>query len=155
MPSGSSVCAVTVTLNKTATVPVKLDVGANLETVEVSAAAASIDTTTASGLKYQILKHGSGTVSPKATDTVKVNYRGTLIDGTEFDSSYKRNQPAEFPLNGVIKGWTEGVRLMVVGDKTRFWIPGELAYGNAPSRPGVPSGTLVFDIELLDILPSE
>jgi peptidylprolyl isomerase len=66
-----------------------------------------------------------------------------------------RGEPAEFPLNGVIKGWTEGVRLMVVGDKMRLWIPGELAYGNSPSRSGAPSGTLVFDIELLEILPSE
>jgi peptidylprolyl isomerase len=86
---------------------------------------------------------------------VRVHYSGWTTAGKLFDSSVARGEPTDFPLNGVIKGWTEGVRLMVVGDKTRFWIPGELAYGNSPSRPGVPSGMLVFDIELLEILPEE
>jgi peptidylprolyl isomerase len=112
-------------------------------------------TKTASGLAYVTLTKGDGKQHPYAKDRVRVHYSGWTTDGKLFDSSVARGEPAEFPLNGVIKGWTEGVRLMVVGDKTRFWIPGELAYGNAPSRPGVPSGTLVFDIELIEILPSE
>lgn len=112
-------------------------------------------TKTASGLAYVTLTKGSGKVHPYARDRVRVHYSGWTTDGKLFDSSVARGEPTEFPLNGVIKGWTEGVRLMVVGDKTRFWIPGELAYGNSPSRPGVPSGTLVFDIELLEILPAE
>jgi len=110
-------------------------------------------TRTASGLAYLNLTKGNGKVHPYARNRVRVHYSGWTTDGKLFDSSVVRGQPAEFPLNAVIKGWTEGVRLMVVGDKTRFWIPGDLAYGNEPSRPGVPSGTLVFDIELLEILP--
>lgn len=89
--------------------------------------------TTASGLKYQILKHGSGTVSPKASDTVRVHYHGTLLDGTVFDSSVERGEPASFPLNRVIPGWTEGVQLMKVGDKFKFTVPPELAY--RPQKP--------------------
>jgi len=112
-------------------------------------------TKTASGLAYVTMSKGNGKVHPHTTDRVRVHYSGWTTNGKLFDSSVARGEPAEFPLNGVIKGWTEGVRLMVVGDKTRFWIPGELAYGNSPSRPGVPSGTLVFDIELLEILPPE
>ncbi|HEX7505828.1 MAG TPA: FKBP-type peptidyl-prolyl cis-trans isomerase [Polyangia bacterium] len=110
---------------------------------------------TASGLAYVTLTKGSGKVHPYARDRVRVHYSGWTTDGKLFDSSVVRGEPTEFPLNGVIKGWTEGVQLMVVGDKTRFWIPGELAYGNSPSRQGVPSGMLVFDIELLQILPAE
>src|SRR4030095_13092530 len=83
--------------------------------------------TTASGMQYKVLKEGSGPV-PKATDTVKVNYRGTTIDGTEFDSSYKRGQPASFPVNRVIKGWTEALQLMKVGSKYQFFVPSDLAY---------------------------
>jgi peptidylprolyl isomerase len=112
-------------------------------------------TRTASGLAYVTLTKGTGKVHPFITDRVRVHYSGWTPDGKLFDSSVARGQPTEFPLNGVIRGWTEGVRLMVVGDKLRFWIPGELAYGNSPARPGVPSGMLVFDIELLDIMPSE
>jgi FKBP-type peptidyl-prolyl cis-trans isomerase len=109
-------------------------------------------TTTPSGLKYQILKHGTGTVSPKATDTVKVHYHGTLLDGTVFDSSVERGQPISFPLNGVIPGWTEGVQLMKVGDKFKFVIPPNLAYGpNSPSPKIPPNSTLVFEVELLGI----
>src|SRR3974377_1766189 len=109
-------------------------------------------TTTASGLKYQVLKHGTGTVSPKATDTVNVHYHGTLLDGTVFDSSVERGQPISFPLNGVIPGWTEGVQLMKVGDKFKFEIPPNLAYGpNSPPPKIPPNSTLVFEVELLGI----
>jgi FKBP-type peptidyl-prolyl cis-trans isomerase FkpA len=105
---------------------------------------------TVSGLVYRENTAGTG-ASPKASDTVKVHYRGTLIDGTEFDSSYKRNQPATFPLNGVIKCWTEGVQLMKVGGKSTLVCPSDLAYGDG-GRPSIPGGaTLVFEIELLGI----
>jgi len=108
--------------------------------------------TTPSGLKYQVLKHGNGTVSPKATDTVKVHYHGTLLDGTVFDSSVERGQPISFPLNAVIPGWTEGLQLMKVGDKFKFTIPPNLAYGpNSPSPKIPPNSTLVFEVELLGI----
>lgn len=105
---------------------------------------------TESGMVYRELRPGSGP-SPKATDSVKVNYRGTLVDGTEFDSSYKRGEPAQFPLNGVIKCWTEGVQKMKVGGKSQLVCPADLAYGEG-GRPGIPGGaTLVFEIELLQI----
>ncbi len=106
---------------------------------------------TASGLAYKILKHGKGKEHPKAENTVEVHYSGWTTKGEMFDSSVTRGEPTTFPLDGVIKGWTEGVQLMVVGDKARFWIPGNLAYGDKPTRPGAPAGTLVFDIELLAI----
>ncbi len=107
---------------------------------------------TASGLKYQVLKQGTGTVSPKATDTVKVHYHGTLLNGTVFDSSVERGQPISFPLNGVIPGWTEGLQLMKVGDKFKFEIPANLAYGDQSPSPKIPAGsTLVFEVELLGI----
>ncbi|MFZ5892592.1 MAG: FKBP-type peptidyl-prolyl cis-trans isomerase [Myxococcota bacterium] len=106
---------------------------------------------TESGLNYRVLKAGTGKVHPKATDTVSVHYTGWTTDGTMFDSSVQRGAPASFALNQVIKGWTEGVQLMVEGEKTRFWIPGNLAYGDKPTRPGAPAGMLVFDIELLQI----
>jgi len=103
-----------------------------------------------SGLIYRELTPGTGE-SPKATDKVKVNYRGTFVNGTEFDSSYARNQPAEFPLNGVIKCWTEGVQKMKVGGKSRLVCPAAIAYGDG-GRPGIPGGaTLVFEIELLSV----
>ena len=108
--------------------------------------------TTPSGLKYQVLKQGTGTVSPKATDTVNVHYHGTLLDGTVFDSSVERGQPISFPLNGVIPGWTEGLQLMKVGDKFKFEIPANLAYGpTSPSAKIPPNSTLVFEVELLGI----
>jgi FKBP-type peptidyl-prolyl cis-trans isomerase FklB len=104
-----------------------------------------------SGLQYQVLKKGEGT-PPKATDTVTVQYRGTLIDGTEFDSSYSRGQPATFPLNRVIKGWTEGVQLMKPGAKYKFFIPPALAYGPRGAGPEIgPESTLIFEVELISI----
>jgi FKBP-type peptidyl-prolyl cis-trans isomerase FklB len=111
--------------------------------------------TTASGLQYKSIKEGTGP-QPKATDTVTVNYRGTLIDGTEFDSSYKRGQPTTFPLNGVIKGWTEGLQLMKQGSKYQFVIPSNLAYGDRAVGGEIgPNSTLIFEVELLDIKPAE
>lgn len=107
--------------------------------------------TTPTGLQYQILKEGTG-ASPAATDSVTVQYRGTTIDGTEFDSSYKRGSPATFPLNRVIPGWTEGVQLMKEGAKYRFFIPSQLAYGpRGAGRLIGPNSTLIFDIELLKV----
>lgn len=105
---------------------------------------------TSSGLIYRDLKPGVGP-SPAASDTVKVNYRGTFINGKEFDSSYSRNEPAEFPLSGVIRCWTEGVQKMKVGGKARLVCPSDIAYGDQ-GRPGIPGGsTLVFEIELLSV----
>jgi peptidylprolyl isomerase len=106
--------------------------------------------TTSSGLASKVIKPGTGTEHPKSTSTVTVNYTGWTPDGKMFDSSVVRGQPASFPLNMVIKGWTEGVQLMVVGETRRFWIPSDLAYGDNP-RPGAPRGPLVFDVELLSI----
>jgi hypothetical protein len=106
---------------------------------------------TASGLAYKTLSKGTGTKKPAATDSVLVHYTGWKIDGTMFDSSVVRGQPIAFPLNRVIPGWTEGVQLMNEGDKTRFWIPAKLAYGDVPTRPGAPAGMLVFDVELIKI----
>jgi peptidylprolyl isomerase len=107
---------------------------------------------TASGLASRVLRPGTGTEHPTGTSRVRVHYTGWTTDGRMFDSSVTRGEPAEFPLNGVIAGWTEGVQLMVVGESRRFWIPGSLAYGDTPRRPGMPSGMLVFDVELLAIL---
>ncbi|HLX42482.1 MAG TPA: FKBP-type peptidyl-prolyl cis-trans isomerase [Bryobacteraceae bacterium] len=106
---------------------------------------------TTSGLIYREMKAGDGP-SPKATDTVKVHYRGTLVDGTVFDSSYERNEPVEFPLNQVIRCWTEGVQKMKVGGKSRLVCPASIGYGERGSPPVIPGGaTLVFEIELLGI----
>jgi len=106
--------------------------------------------TTPSGLQYKVITTGTGD-KPKATDTVVTQYRGTTIDGTEFDSSYKRNEPAEFPVNEVIPGWTEALQMMPVGSKWQLAIPASLAYGeNAPPQIG-PNSVLLFDIELLGI----
>jgi len=107
--------------------------------------------TTPSGLKYQVLTQGTGTTSPKATDTVNVHYHGTLLNGTVFDSSVERGQPISFPLNGVIAGWTEGLQLMKVGDKFKFEIPPNLAYGDRSPSKIPPNSTLVFEVELLGI----
>ena len=109
--------------------------------------------TTASGLQYKVEKEGTG-AQPKATDMVTVNYRGTLIDGTEFDSSYKRGQPATFPVNGVIKGWTEALQLMKKGAKYQLFIPSNLAYGERAMGPDIGSNsTLIFEVELMDVKP--
>ncbi|MBA4176208.1 MAG: peptidylprolyl isomerase [Leptothrix sp. (in: Bacteria)] len=108
--------------------------------------------TTPSGLVYRSLKNGSG-ASPQATDTVRVHYRGTFPDGREFDSSYKRGQPATFPLNGVIKCWTEGVQRIKVGGKAKLTCPSAIAYGDrgTPGGPIPPGATLQFEVELLAI----
>ncbi len=108
--------------------------------------------TTASGLQYEVLTKGTGTKNPAASDTVTVHYAGTTLDGKEFDSSYKRGEPTSFPLNRVIKGWTEGVQLMTEGAKYRFYIPSELAYGERGAGRAIqPNATLIFDVELLKI----
>ncbi len=104
-----------------------------------------------SGLQYKIIKDGSG-AKPKPTDTVSVNYRGALIDGTEFDSSYKRGEPASFKVTGVIPGWTEALQLMKAGSKWQLFIPSNLAYGErGTGRDIAPNATLIFDVELLSI----
>ncbi|WP_019025676.1 FKBP-type peptidyl-prolyl cis-trans isomerase [Colwellia piezophila] len=106
---------------------------------------------TASGLQYKVLTPGTGTEHPSASSKVKVHYHGTLLDGSVFDSSVDRGEPLSFGLNQVIKGWTEGVQLMVVGEKTRFYITSSLGYGNSPAGKITPGSLLVFDIELLAI----
>jgi FKBP-type peptidyl-prolyl cis-trans isomerase FklB len=108
-------------------------------------------TTLPDGLQYKVVKEGSGP-KPTASDTVTVNYRGTLVNGKEFDSSYKRGQPTTFPVGGVIKGWTEALQLMPVGSKWELYIPADLAYGDNPPDPSIgPGETLVFEVELLSI----
>ena len=107
--------------------------------------------TTESGLQYKVLQQGTGHQYPTATDTVKVHYHGTLLDGSVFDSSVERGEPIEFSLHQVIKGWTEGLQLMVVGEKTRLFIPSELAYGDRAAGTIGPGSTLIFDVELLGI----
>jgi FKBP-type peptidyl-prolyl cis-trans isomerase FklB len=110
--------------------------------------------TLADGLQYKVLKQGIG-ASPKANDNVLVNYRGTLVDGTEFDSSYRRRQPLEISVSGVIPGWTEALQMMHEGDKWQLVIPSDLAYGKAGSPPVIgPDATLVFDVELLKVTPA-
>src|SRR5438128_7629585 len=110
--------------------------------------------TTGSGLQYKVLKEGSG-AQPKSSDSVTVNYRCTLLDGTEFDSSYKRGQPATFAVGGVIKGWTEALQLMKVGSKFQLFIPANLAYGEQ-GRPGIPPNSLLtFEVELMDVKSPE
>ena len=118
-------------------------------TVPADVAAAPKDAqVTASGLASKVLAPGKGTEHPTLDSEVTVHYSGWTTDGKLFDSSVKRGEPATFPLNRVIKGWQEGVQLMVVGEKRRFWIPGALAYDNS-ARPGAPKGVLVFEVELL------
>jgi len=112
------------------------------------AAAPAEATVTDSGLAYLVLTEGNG-ASPSTSDTVRVHYTGWTTDGAKFDSSVDRGQPAEFPLNRVIAGWTEGVSLMKEGETTRFWIPQALAY---QGRPGAPKGMLVFDVQLIAVL---
>jgi len=105
-----------------------------------------------SGLQYKVIRSGNG-ASPKPTDTVETNYRGTFIDGNEFDSSYKRGQTAVFPVNGVIAGWTEALQRMKIGDKWQIFVPPELAYGERGAGPIGPNATLIFDVELVSIKP--
>jgi FKBP-type peptidyl-prolyl cis-trans isomerase len=109
--------------------------------------------TTASGLQYEVMREGTG-AKPLATNTVKVHYHGTTTDGKVFDSSVDRGEPVEFPLNGVIPGWTEGVQLMSIGSKYKFYIPGNLAYGARPPQGSgiAPNATLIFEVELLEIV---
>ena len=108
--------------------------------------------TTESGLQYQIIKMGEGP-KPSATDKVKTHYHGTLINGTIFDSSVQRGEPVEFPVNGVIKGWTEALQLMPVGSKWKLFIPYDLAYGERAAGPQIPGySALVFEVELLEIV---
>lgn len=108
--------------------------------------------TTASGLQYEVSKPGTGKVSPSATSNVTVHYKGTTLDGKEFDSSYSRGEPATFPLNRVIPGWTEGVQLMTEGAKYRFYIPSKLAYGEQGAGRAIgPNAALIFDVELIKI----
>ena len=108
--------------------------------------------TTASGLQYEVLTPGTGKENPSATDNVTVHYKGTSIDGKEFDSSYSRGEPTSFPLNGVIPGWTEGVQLMTEGAKYKFYIPSGLAYGENGAGGAIgPNETLIFDVELIKI----
>jgi peptidylprolyl isomerase len=106
---------------------------------------------TASGLQYQVLTPGQGDIHPMASTKVKVHYHGTLLDGTVFDSSVERNEPISFGLNQVIKGWIEGLQLMVVGEKIRLFIPAELGYGNSAAGKILPGSLLIFDVELLAI----
>lgn len=108
-------------------------------------------TTTASGLQYEVLNSGDGDKHPSASDSVNVHYHGTLTDGSIFDSSVERGEPISFPLNRVIKGWTEGVQLMKKGDKFRFYIPADLGYGNRSAGKIPPGSVLIFDVELLAI----
>jgi FKBP-type peptidyl-prolyl cis-trans isomerase FkpA len=125
--------------------------GAGKETLEKATKEKGAEKT-ASGLVVVPLKEGTG-ASPKDTDTVRVHYRGTLVDGKEFDSSYKRGQPAEFPLNGVIKCWTEGVQKIKVGGKAKLVCPPTIAYGERGAGASIPpNATLVFEVELLDIV---
>ncbi|EGM76842.1 FKBP-type peptidyl-prolyl cis-trans isomerase [Rheinheimera sp. A13L] len=107
--------------------------------------------TTASGLQYEVLQSGSGEIHPSASSTVRVHYHGTLTDGTVFDSSVERDETISFPLNRVIPGWTEGLQLMKVGDKFRFFIPSGLGYGNRSAGKIPPGSVLIFDVELFEI----
>jgi len=106
---------------------------------------------TPSGLQYQIMHKGDGDTHPSASSMVKVHYHGLLLDGSVFDSSVERGSPINFSLNQVIKGWTEGVQLMVVGDKFKFFIPSELAYGDKSAGDIAPGSLLIFEVELLEI----
>ena len=135
--------------NKGADYPVP----STLNQEEIVTNTASADTiTTTSGLQYRIITEGSGTENPSPSSIVSVHYSGKLSDGTEFDSSYKRNQPASFPVNGVIRGWTEALQLMHVGDKWELTIPSDLAYGIQGAGNAIPpDAILIFEVELLEI----
>lgn len=138
-------------MNKAKAEKGKLALEAGKKFLEENSSRAEV-VTTASGLQYEVLVEGNGK-KPKATDTVRCHYEGRLIDGTVFDSSYKRNQPADFGLNQVIAGWTEGVQLMGEGAKYRFYIPYLLAYGEGGAGDMIPPfSTLIFDVELIKVL---
>jgi len=143
---GLKFCGIRLTLNGDLadTSRMEIETPANLNSIPTDAE------TTATGLASNVLQAGTGTEAPAAADTVTVHYSGWTTDGQLFDSSVQRGQTASFPLNRVIKGWTEGLQLMVVGEKRRFWIPAELAYGENAGG-GRPSGMLVFDVELFEI----
>lgn len=112
--------------------------------------------TTSSGLQYEVIKSGTGGISPDAVDTVIVHYKGTLLDGTVFDSSIDRGQPAKFKLSEVISGWTEGVQLMKTGDKWKFFVPSDLAYGSQKTSELIgPNSTLIFEVELIDVIKAK
>lgn len=121
---------------------------------DVAAAPADAEKTP-SGLQSKVLQKGTGTAHPKAGDTVEVHYAGWMTNGKLFDTSQKRGTTSKFPIDLLIKGWQEGLKLMVAGEKRRMWIPANLAYGDTPRRPGGPFGTLVFDVELVSILPPD
>lgn len=106
-----------------------------------------------SGLQWIVIEPGDGETSPTPMDMVRVHYTGWETDGSMFDSSVTRGEPAEFPAGGLIQGWVEGLQLMTEGEIRRFWIPADLAYGDTPSRPGGPSGLLVFDVQLIEVNP--
>jgi len=141
-------------INEAATQKAENDAKANLEKgkkfLEENGKREGV-TTTASGLQYEVLEMGKGE-KPKASDMVRVHYTGTLIDGTKFDSSLDRKEPAEFPLDHVIRGWTEGVQLMPVGSKFKFYLPADLAYGEQGAGTIPPNSVLVFEVQLLDIV---
>jgi len=128
--------------------PLMSQIPATPENVAAAPTDAEISDT---GLTSTILQAGTGPFKPGPCDTVEVHYSGWTTDGKLFDSSVQRGEKISFPLDGVIPGWTEGLQLMVVGEKRRFWIPAALAYGETPSRPGAPAGNLTFDVELFDI----
>ena len=150
-PQSNESAEKTGTPNPPATAPSGQSPSSSSQTYLEKAAAEPGAVKTASGLIYTELRAGSG-ASPKASDTVTVHYRGTLVDGTEFDSSYARNEPAQFPLNRVIRCWTEGVQRMKVGGKSRLVCPSSIAYGDGGRPPIIPGGaTLIFEVELLRI----
>ncbi len=128
----------------------KVNIGLGIEFLATNKIAEGVIETN-SGLQYKVLTPGTGEEHPTATSKVKVHYHGTLLDGTVFDSSVDRGEPISFGLNQVIKGWTEGVQLMVVGEKTRFYIPSNLGYGNSAAGKISPGSLLIFDVELLAI----
>lgn len=130
-----------------------LDIVVAPEVPATVAAPPATATVTASGLAYRVIQKGIGTAHPTTADKVTVHYTGWMTNGDMFDSSVTRGKPATFGVTGVIKGWTEALQLMVVGDVMRLWIPADLAYGDTPRRPGAPAGMLVFDVELLAINP--
>lgn len=129
---------------------IKANKQAGIVFMSENAAAEGVNTT-ASGLQYKVLQAGTGSEHPSASSKVEVHYEGKLLDGTVFDSSIERGKSISFGLNQVIKGWTEGVQLMVVGEKTRFFIPAEMAYGDRAAGKIPPGSTLIFDVELLGI----